>query len=520
MVPGSWLRWSAVALVALLATVPFLGSARKLTYHEAIVAQGAREMSARGDWLVPTLNGIPWLEKPPLAHWGAIASEAIAGRHGEWTARLPAAIAAALLCVGVATIASRRFSPLIGLIAGFIQATTVWTVDRGRLGEADILLAAIVVWAIAAFDRLRIAAREGSEAEARRHRWIFFGLLGATATAKGIGFGAAILAATTIPALIWDRDGPTARRLLGSRRPWLLAGAIALAWPLFILWRHPAAISIWWDHIAGRLTDEPEHFAGRSALGCLWELAGQALPWLLLAPWGARISIRHALADRDPGHRLLWCWALGPSLPLLCATIKNPHYFLAALPPLSIWSALGLLELAKRLEALKGWPLERQLRLVPPGFALLAASYSLIFGLACPRFDSRGREWAFYEALGRSIAPDERVEFIYSDWDRTPYATPFGSIPHDLAVRLFYLNHPATWRRAGEGPPVAVPTLAIGRSGDREALEALGRVKPLASGPDHRPDRAYILYRIRPHDDLARRQQAVAMGTRTPPAAE
>jgi len=29
-------------------------------------AQVAREMLARHDWITPTLNGTPWLEKPPL----------------------------------------------------------------------------------------------------------------------------------------------------------------------------------------------------------------------------------------------------------------------------------------------------------------------------------------------------------------------------------------------------------------------------------------------------------------------
>ena len=29
---------------------------------------------------------------------------------------------------------------------------------------------------------------------------------------------------------------------------------------------------------------------------------------------------------------------------------------------------------------------------------------------------------------------------LYDDWDRNPYESPFGPIPHDLAVRLFYLE--------------------------------------------------------------------------------
>ena len=51
-------------------------------------------------------------------------------------------------------LAARHYGPGIGLLAGAVQATTAWTVLRGRLAEADILLACLVTWAIVAFDRI------------------------------------------------------------------------------------------------------------------------------------------------------------------------------------------------------------------------------------------------------------------------------------------------------------------------------------------------------------------------------
>ena len=36
-------------------------------------AQVAREMLERHDWITPTLGGKPWLEKPPLYYWQAMA---------------------------------------------------------------------------------------------------------------------------------------------------------------------------------------------------------------------------------------------------------------------------------------------------------------------------------------------------------------------------------------------------------------------------------------------------------------
>ncbi len=148
-------RLGAVVVLAALTLGVGLGRSGRLTYHEAFVAQSAREMIASGDLLIPTLGGRPWLEKPPLAIWLVALTGRFVGGVGEAEARLPSAVAAALLIVGVGLVASRRFGPSVGLVAALIQATTAWTVMRGRLAEADMLLACLVTWSLVAFDRLR-----------------------------------------------------------------------------------------------------------------------------------------------------------------------------------------------------------------------------------------------------------------------------------------------------------------------------------------------------------------------------
>ena len=113
-----------------------LGRSGRLTYHEAIVAQAAREMLARG-----RLAG-PDDRRPALA--GEAAAGPLAGggwpggSPGGWTRRrpaLPSAVAAAVLALGVATLAARRFGPAVGRLAGAVQATTAWTVMRGPAGR-------------------------------------------------------------------------------------------------------------------------------------------------------------------------------------------------------------------------------------------------------------------------------------------------------------------------------------------------------------------------------------------------
>jgi len=49
----------------------------------------ALEMPRSGDWLTPTLDGLPYFHKPPLFYWTTAGSLAAFGIH-EWPARLAA----------------------------------------------------------------------------------------------------------------------------------------------------------------------------------------------------------------------------------------------------------------------------------------------------------------------------------------------------------------------------------------------------------------------------------------------
>ena len=60
---------------------------------EAHYAELTREMLQAGNWLVPLLDGLPYIDKPVLFHWLQGASMTLLGQ-SEFAARLPSAIAA------------------------------------------------------------------------------------------------------------------------------------------------------------------------------------------------------------------------------------------------------------------------------------------------------------------------------------------------------------------------------------------------------------------------------------------
>jgi 4-amino-4-deoxy-L-arabinose transferase-like glycosyltransferase len=65
---------------------------RLLEPDEGRYAEIAREMLDRGDWVVPRLQGEPYLDKPPLLYWLVVLSYKVFGVH-DWGARLVPALA-------------------------------------------------------------------------------------------------------------------------------------------------------------------------------------------------------------------------------------------------------------------------------------------------------------------------------------------------------------------------------------------------------------------------------------------
>lgn len=501
-------RLGAVLMLATLTVGVGLGGAGRLSYHEAFVAQAAREMLASGDLATPTVGGLPWLEKPPLSIWLAALAGRVVGGVSETAARAPAAAAAVSLAAAVALLAARHFGPDVGLLAGLVQATTTWTVVRGRLAEADMPLACLIAWTLVAFDRLRGADEAPGPGPRRAWRWAFFVGLGLTSLAKGVGFGAVLTLAAVGVVLAWDDDRAALRRLAFAPG-WVLAAALSLAWPLLAVARNPAVLRLWALHVTDRLAAHPEHFAGQSGPQYVLGVALALLPWLPLGVLGAWRSLPWALSrhGRGRGERLLLAWAAAPSALLLLATVRNAHYVVHALPPWSVWAALGLTRLVERRRA-RGWNwTPAQVRAAGAGlFVALGLAFGLGFAWLGPRFDRRGVEWAFYQSAARQLRPGERVALLYhvTEWDRAPYTTPFGPFPHDWAVRLYYLGRPAScrfgldevaaWGRA----PGASSFAVIGRAVDAPGLARLGRVETLARGPEARSDRAFLLYRVTP----------------------
>src|SRR4051812_21487795 len=130
---------SLVAAIAALVMLSNLGGSRLWDRDEPRNAECAREMLARGDWVVPVFNGELRTHKPALLYWCIMASYGAFGIN-EFAARLPSALCAMGSALCVYRMGRRLFGPRAGVWAAVALATSLMFVVAGRAATPDSLL--------------------------------------------------------------------------------------------------------------------------------------------------------------------------------------------------------------------------------------------------------------------------------------------------------------------------------------------------------------------------------------------
>ena len=123
-----------------------LGAFGLVGADEPRYAQVAREMLDRSDWVTPTLQGKPWLEKPVLYYWQAMLAFRAFGITDQ-AARLPAAFDAAMLIAAIYFFL-RRFRPGSELDGALITASCAAVIGFARAAATDMPLAATFAMAL------------------------------------------------------------------------------------------------------------------------------------------------------------------------------------------------------------------------------------------------------------------------------------------------------------------------------------------------------------------------------------
>lgn len=95
-----WISGGWLSGICGLAFLLYLGSIGLVDETEPLFAEASRQMTVTGDWITPYFNEATRFDKPPLIYW-LTAIAYLLGGVNEWTARLPSALSAVAITIGL-----------------------------------------------------------------------------------------------------------------------------------------------------------------------------------------------------------------------------------------------------------------------------------------------------------------------------------------------------------------------------------------------------------------------------------
>ena len=143
---------------------------------ESWYAEISREMLVSGDYLTPTYQGEPFLEKPPLPYWLMAGSMRIFGQNA-FGARFPSAVAGAGACVVLFLLARSMFERKAALASAAVFATSLITFVILRAALMDSVLLLLLLTSLYGFWRI-------FQGDASRLPWLM--LYGCAGTSRAL----------------------------------------------------------------------------------------------------------------------------------------------------------------------------------------------------------------------------------------------------------------------------------------------------------------------------------------------
>jgi len=324
----------AVAVVAAALFLTGLGAAPFVDPPEGVHAAITHAMVRSGDWITPRLDGIRYLDKPPLLYWLMAAGFAALGV-SEAVARLASALPAVGVAVVTAWTGLRLGGARLGLLAGLIVAANLELFLFARLVKPDLLFTLFIAGAFAAFAEAYGAGRRGGVAA-------FYACLGGAVLVKGVLGAVGPLAAV---ALLFALTGE--RHIAARWAPWWAVAALAA---IVVPW-HAAMEAVnpgflWYTVVDNHVLNvAPQRvFADEdvrlSELEFLAVTAVGFLPWTLALPVAAWRALR---GPWDSAERRVWLllslWSIGAIGLFALSPVKLPHYGLVAFPAMALLAA-------------------------------------------------------------------------------------------------------------------------------------------------------------------------------------
>ena len=505
------------AALVLAATVVWLAATAWLRPlmlpDEGRYAGVAWEMLRSGNWLTPTLDGLPFFHKPPLFYWISAAALQVFGLH-EGAARAASLVGGTVVAFALYLFARRWYGRGTARAALLVLLTQPLIFIASQFANLDMLVAGCIGTTVLLLAHTVLSAEQGAPA-----RWA---LLAAWSFAA-LGVLAKGLIGVVLPALVVIAWLVATRRLrpvpsLLSVPGLLLFLAIAAPWFVAMEVRYPDFLHYFF------VVQQFQRFSasGFNNVEPFWfypaVLAVFGLPWVA---WLVRARTLAWWTDPERGalRLLMGLWLLVVVVFFSLPQSKLIGYVLPAVPPLALLIA----------DAAGPWVRSGRMWRACAGLAALMCIGIAITLAVEPRHSSQ----PLAQALHARMASGEPVVFVdgyfydvafyarlrepalvLEQWDR-PDITQRDNWKHELADAARFA--PAAAQAVLLTPQRLTATLCrtptswvVGLRGSVAHLPWLAKAQPITQAGD------YGLWRL----DLADPALTAALGCRETPSAD
>jgi 4-amino-4-deoxy-L-arabinose transferase-like glycosyltransferase len=340
-----------------------LGAYPLFDNNEGLYAEIPREMVLSGDYVLPHLNGVPYIEKPPLLYWLIALSYRWFGIN-EFAARLVPATAALLTGLTLMWFLWRLNARPVCLLAGAVWATSFGVVALARTVLFDMVLTFFLTVALVC---CCIWAMENG----RTYLRVAYAALGLAVLTKGLvalalcGITVAafcVVSETAWPLFSFARMRAAVRKLAGFPDPAGILLFLAIVVPWHVLVARRDRNFVWFYFVNEHLLRfinmrKPHDYHSGSLRHYLPWIIGYLFPWSVLLPFWLlkRCRRRNTPAEEFPHRaprRFLWCWFLAFLVFFSVAGVRSSYYMIAGMPPLA---ALLAFWLGERVSSAHRW---------------------------------------------------------------------------------------------------------------------------------------------------------------------
>lgn len=330
----------------------FLGGYGLLDNNEGLYAQIAREMLLSGDYLLPRLNGVLYIEKPPLLYWLTALCFKVFGVT-EFAARfIPAASGLGALLF-VAHFLKKQGLPRAALMSFFLLGTSLGYIAFSRTLIFDVLFTACLTSSL-------LFLFWFLEKRTLQKALLFYLFLALAVMAKG-------LVALVLTGLIWVVYFSLRRFQKRQSEPHLsfwsplhpaglfLFVVIITPWHLMASLKEPSFAWFYFinEHLYRFLgIREPHDYYGGPFYYYTYRLVIYFMPWVFLVPfmipkWLKKSASKKSqntplLLSSSPLSAFLGSWFLAIFLFFSLSKAKANYYLVTVMPPLGMLIALAL----------------------------------------------------------------------------------------------------------------------------------------------------------------------------------